>query len=131
MKISTKGRYAITVLIDLSKNKSQGYISLKEIAERQDISIKYLEKIMKILVDADYLLVLRGKQGGYKLAKNEKEYILGDILRLTEKNIESSISCILNPESCNKTTCKTKQFWKGLDDVISNYLNTNTLQDLL
>lgn len=131
MKISTKGRYALRVMIDLAQNSNGNFISLKDIAERQEISMKYLEKIISLLNKAGYLETARGNTGGYKLAKKPKQYIVGDILRVTEGDLEP-IYCIKGNGQCNRQkVCKTYSFWKGLDDVINKYIDSKTLEDLL
>lgn len=95
MKVSTKGRYALKVMIDLAQHRENGFISLKEIAERQQVSMKYLEMIVGILNRADYVQSLRGKSGGYKLSRNPDEYTIGAILKLTEGSM-APVSCIEN-----------------------------------
>lgn len=131
MLISTKGRYALRVLIDLAEHQSQGYIPLKEVARRQEISEKYLESIIKLLVKANLLSGLRGKGGGYKLTKAPEAYTVGSILRLTEDSL-APVSC-LEPGAapCSKLAeCRTIQMWQGLDKVINDYLNDVTIADL-
>lgn len=131
MKISTKGRYALRVMIDLAINNNGKYISLKDIAERQEISNKYLEQIISLLNKAGYLETARGYTGGYKLAKKPEEYIVGDILRVTEGDLAPTY-CLTEEGKCNrKNECKTYSFWKGLDDTISDYINNKTLADLI
>lgn len=131
MKISTKGRYALRVMVDLSLNRSEKYISLKEIAERQQISNKYLEQIIALLNKAGFLDTARGNMGGYKLAKDPKEFIIGDILRATEGDLAPTY-CVAKDGECSKqNSCKTHSFWKGLDDVINEYVNSKTLEDLI
>lgn len=131
MKISTKGRYALRVMIDLAMNSNGKYISLKEIAERQEISNKYLEQIISLLNKAGYLETARGNSGGYKLAKSPKKYTVGDILRATEGDL-APIYCLTEEGECNRQKdCKTFSFWKGLDDVINEYVDGTTLQDLI
>lgn len=132
MKISTKGRYALRMLIDLAEHKNDGYIALKDIAARQNISKKYLEQIIPILNRADILLANRGFQGGYKLAKAPDKYIVGDILRLTEGSL-SPVACLdQEPIECSKSdTCPTLPIWIGLKNVICEYLDGITLQDIL
>lgn len=129
MKISTKGRYALRVMIDLAINKSEEYTSLKDIAARQEISMKYLEKIVSILNKSGYIKSTRGNLGGYKLAREAKEYKIGDILRVAEGNL-SPINCIYE-ECSRKNDCKTFSFWKGLDRVIEEYVDSKTLEDLI
>lgn len=131
MKISTKGRYALRVMIDLALNSNGNFIALKEIAKRQDITIKYLEQIVALLNKAGFLETARGNAGGYKLAKEPKDYIVGDIIRATEGDL-APIICLTEDGACQrKQICKTYSFWKGLDDVINDYIDSKTLEDLL
>ena len=131
MKISTKGRYALRVMIDLALNSNGNYISLKDIAERQEISNKYLEQIISLLNKASFLETARGNTGGYKLARLPKEYKVGDILRATEGDI-APINCLTeNGECARQDKCKTYSFWKGLDDVMTEYIDSKTLEDLI
>ena len=131
MKISTKGRYALRVMIDLALNNDGKYISLKDIAKRQEISNKYLEQIISLLNKAGYLETARGNTGGYKLAREPKESIVGDILRATEGDL-APIYCLTEDGECDKLkSCKTHSFWKGLDDVINEYIDSKTLEDLI
>ena len=132
MLISTKGRYALRVLIDLAEHQTDGYIPLKEDAGRQDISEKYLETIIKLLVKANLLSGLRGKGGGYKLTKAPEQYTVGSILRLTEESL-APVSC-LEPgaSACAKAAeCRTLNMWQGLDKVINEYLDSVTVADLM
>ena len=132
MKISTKGRYALQMLLDLAENRNAGYIALKEIAERQNISKQYLEQIITIINNSKILRANRGKQGGYMLAKEPSKITVGHILRITEGNL-SSIACLEGDVNQCKTadTCKTLYIWKGLNKVIADYLDSVTLQDIL
>lgn len=132
LKISTKGRYALRMMIDLAQNQGDGYVSLKDIANRQEISKKYLEQIVAILNKPDILRTNRGYQGGYRLAKNANEYTVGDILRLTEGGI-APVSCLENsPIMCDRADdCVTLPVWKGLYKVISEYVDSITLQDIV
>ena len=131
MKISTKGRYALRVMIDLAINSNGKYISLKDISERQGISNKYLEQIISLLNKAGYLETARGYTGGYKLAKDPKEYIVGDILRATEGDLAPTY-CLTEDGECDKQKgCKTYSFWKGLDNAINEYIDSKTLEDLI
>ena len=131
MKISTKGRYALRVMIDLAIHDNGKYISLKEISERQEISNKYLEQISALLNKAGYLETARGNMGGYKLSRMPKEYKVGDILRATEGDL-APIYCLTDDGECNRQKgCKTYSFWKGLDDVINKYIDSKTLEDLI
>ena len=132
MLISTKGRYALRVMIDLAEHQAEGFIPLKVIAERQDISEKYLEGIIKLLVRAKLLTGVRGKGGGYRLTKAPEQYTVGSILRLTEESM-APVSC-LEPgaAACPRAAeCRTLSLWKGLDKVISDYLEKYTLADLM
>jgi len=131
MLISTKGRYALRVMIDLAEHREDGFIPLKEIADRQDISEKYLESIVKLLVKAKILNSLRGKGGGYKLSKPPERYTVGDILRLTE-NTMAPVSCLeKGAEACPRSAdCRTLALWIGLDKVIGDYLEGVTVADL-
>ena len=132
MKISTKGRYALRMLLDLAEHRESGYVSLKDIAKRQQISKKYLEQIIPIFNHANILLTNRGAQGGYKLARNPEKYTVGEILRLTEGSL-APISCLeQEPNECERAAeCITLPMWQGLYKVITDYLDGVTLQDLL
>lgn len=131
MKISTKGRYALRVMVDLAMNDNGNFISLKDIATRQEISNKYLEQIIAMLNKKGYLETARGNNGGYKLAKKPSEYKIGDILRATEGDL-TPIYCLTEEGECSrKENCKTHSFWKGLDNVIGNYVDSKTLEDLM
>ena len=130
MKISTKGRYALKVMIDLATNYNGNFIPLTEIARRQQISNKYLEQIVAMLNKAGYLETLRGNNGGYKLAKSPKEYKIGDILRATEGDI-APIACIREEKCMQTENCSTYKFWDGLDKVINDYIDSKTLEDMI
>ena len=132
MKISTRGRYALRIMLDLAANDSGGYISLKDIAARQGITVKYLEQIMIALRKAGYLKSSRGSGGGYRLARPASGYTVGDILRATEGNL-SPINCLEDDMNmCPRSMeCPTLRFWAGLDRVIGEYVDSVTLEDLL
>jgi Rrf2 family protein len=132
MKISTKGRYALRMLIDLAEHKEDGYIALKDIAKRQEISKKYLEQIVATLNRPDILRTNRGYQGGYKLAKSPSDYTIGDILRITEGSL-APVSCLEQDENyCEKSSyCTTLFIWEGLNEAVNKYLDSITLQDVL
>ena len=132
MKISTKGRYALRMLIDLAEHSSDGFIALKDIAKRQDISKKYLEQIVPILNRSEILQTNRGFQGGYKLAQSPDKYTVGMILRLTEGSL-SPVPCLdQNPNLCERCNeCITLPIWQGLKKAIDDYLDNITLQDIL
>ena len=130
MIVSTKGRYALRVMIDLAVNDKGDYVSLKDISNRQEVSLKYLEQIMAMLNKAGYVKSTRGNNGGYRLAKSPEEYKVGDILRKTEGDL-APIACV-NGEECGKReNCKTFKFWQGLDNVINEYVDSKTLADLI
>ena len=132
MKLSTKGRYALRLLLDLAQHPEDDFISLKDIAERQDLSKKYLERIVPILIRSDILKTNRGHQGGYQLAKSPAEYTVGDILRLTEGDL-APVPCLKHtPNQCPRSKiCITLPIWEGLGKVINDYLDCITLQDIL
>ncbi len=134
MRISTKGRYALNIMIDLAKNSNEDkYISLTEISKRLEISNKYLEQIIAALNKAKLVISTRGNNGGYRLAKSPNEYKVGDILRATEGNL-SPIDCLSNGSvnTCpKKNRCATLSFWQGLDKAIEEYVDSKTLADLI
>lgn len=132
MLISTKGRYALRVMIDLADHRTDEFISLKGIAERQEISEKYLESIIRMLVKARVLESLRGKGGGYRLRKAPEQYTVGSILRLTEETL-APVSCLEDgADVCPRMTkCRTLPLWQGLNKVINDYLDQVTIADLM
>lgn len=132
MKISTKGRYALRMMTDLALNHTGEMIRIKEVAVRQGISEKYMEQIIATLKRAGYVKSLRGAGGGYKLAKEPKEYTVGMILRLTEGNM-APISCLEDEENqCeNAQACVSLPLWKMLDDAIKGVIDHVTLQDMV
>lgn len=132
MLISTKGRYALRVMVDLAEHQSEGFIPLKVIAERQEISEKYLESIIKLLVKAKLLNGVRGKGGGYQLTRSPDQYTVGSILRLTEESL-APVACLEEgAASCPRMAqCRTLPLWQGLDKVINNYLDSVTILDLI
>lgn len=132
MRVSTKGRYALRIMADLAMNENGGYIPLKDISKRQNITLKYMEQIMPMLTKAGYVKSCRGNNGGYMLAKRPEEYTAGEILRTTEGSL-SPLACIEdNPNRCpRKDHCTTLSFWKGLKNVIDEYVDHVTLADLI
>lgn len=132
MKISTKGRYALRVMIDLAANDNGEFIPLKSVSARQEITVKYLEQIIPLLSKAGYLKSSRGKDGGYRLARLPKDYRVGDILRTVEGDL-SPVACMEDdPNKCPRSGwCPTLPMWKGLSKVIDDYLNGVTLDDLV
>ncbi len=132
MIVSTKGRYALRVMIDLAEQHTQDRTPLKEIAERQCISQKYIEAIMTLLSKNGFVEAVHGKGGGYKLNKKPEEYRVGDILRLTEGSL-SPVACLEKgaAECPRKSECRTLSLWTKLDDLVENYLDSVTLADLM
>ncbi|MDM8300018.1 RrF2 family transcriptional regulator [Collinsella tanakaei] len=131
MLVSTKGRYALRVMIDLAEHQADGRIPLKEIAERQGVSEKYLENILSTLVRNDMLTGMRGKRGGYRLTRPVEDYTVGEILRLTEGGL-APVSCLEGGKTgCERAPeCPTIHMWTELDGLISRYLDGVTLADL-
>lgn len=132
MKVSTKGRYALRIMVDLAEHGSEEYMRLKDISERQGITLKYLEQIMPMLTKAGYVKSCRGNNGGYLLSKRPEEYIVGDILRAAEGNLVP-IPCLADtPNQCERYgQCTTLDFWDGLSKVINDYIDKYTLADLI
>ena len=132
MKVSTKGRYALRLMIDLAINDDGKCIRIRDIAKRQEISDKYLEQIISILNRAGYIKSVRGPQGGHRLAKHPSEYTVGMILRLTEGSL-SPVDCLEEGAPvCNRMdSCTTILLWRKLDDAIRGVVDHVTLQDLV
>ena len=132
MLVSTKGRYALRVMVDLAEHQAAGRIPLKEIAARQGISEKYLENILATLVRANMLSGMRGKGGGYKLTRAPETYTVGSILRLTEGSL-ATVACLEEgaPACPRMAECRTYPLWYKLDGMISEYLDSVTLADLM
>lgn len=132
MKISTKGRYALRLMIDLGRHTEGDFVNLKDISQRQEISVKYLEQIINLLNKGGLLLSLRGPNGGYKLAKLPSQYTVGEILRVSEGSL-APVSCLeKEPNPCERAgDCATLELWEGLYAVMNEYLDRVTLQDLM
>lgn len=132
MMISTKGRYALRVMIDLAQNNTGEFISLKDVAQRQEISMKYLEMIVSLLNKGKMVESQRGKSGGYRLARKPSEYTVESILTLTEGTL-APVNCVENgAKNCDRATgCITLPLWQKLDNVIGEYLESVTLEDLI
>ncbi|MBQ3841925.1 MAG: RrF2 family transcriptional regulator [Ruminiclostridium sp.] len=132
MKISTKGRYALRMLLEISRNGDSGFLSLKEISEKQEISKKYLEQIVPLLTRDGLLRTNRGNKGGYALAKKTSEITVGDVLRATEGSL-APVTCLeCEPNTCPRAdSCSTLYIWEGLYKSISDYLDGITLEDIL
>lgn len=129
--VSTKGRYALRVLVDLARHQGSGRVPLKEVAERQGISEKYLENILSVLVRSGMLSGMRGKGGGYRLTREPELYTVGEVLRLTEGTI-APVSCLEKDcLTCGRLqNCPTHPMWVELDRRISGYLDNVTVADL-
>lgn len=132
MKISTKGRYAVRVMLDLALHNSGECIKVKEIAARQGISEKYLEQIIAVLNKAGYVKSVRGAQGGYRIAKNPKDYTVGMILRLTEGSL-APVACLEDgADICERCdTCETLEVWQELYDAVNKVVDGVTIADLV
>lgn len=131
MKISTKGRYALRVVVDIATHSQNNYISLKEISKRQDISTKYLEQIMRLLTHANIVESTRGHLGGYKLVKSPAQITTYDVLLASEGNL-GCLKCVEDPLECDRhDQCSTIKFWVGLNEAIKDYLTSYTIQDLI
>lgn len=132
MIVSTRGRYALRVMVDLAENGVQNRIPLKEIAERQNISQKYIESIMTLLSKNNFVDAVHGKGGGYKLNRNPEDYKVGEILRLTEGTL-APVACLeKNAQVCPRNSeCRTLPLWTKLDDLIENYLDSVSIADLM
>ena len=129
MNITTKGRYALRVMIDLAQHQQESVVSLKAISERQDISLKYLEAIVAVLNHAGYVESQRGKNGGYRLTRKPEDYTIGELLRVTEGSL-APVDC-LDSGCPHADGCITLPLWAGLDRRIDEYLRQVTLGDLL
>ncbi|MDD2268892.1 MAG: Rrf2 family transcriptional regulator [Eubacteriales bacterium] len=133
MKFSTKGRYALRLMLDLAANDKGNYITLKEISQRQEISMKYLEQIIASLIKDDFLQSTRGAYGGYRLTRSPSDYTVGEILRATEGCL-APVICLEDEDiDCahKKNGCATRELWQGLYDVMNEYLDNYTLKMLL
>ena len=130
--ISTRGRYALRMMLDLAENQGDGFVALKDIAARQGISKKYLEQIIPVLNRAGLLQTTRGVQGGYRLTRRPEEYTVGDVLRATETGL-AAVACLEQdaPACPRRDECLTLPVWQGLDKVVTEYLDGITLQDVL
>lgn len=132
MKISTKGRYALRMMVDIAEHQKDGYVTLKDVAQRQGISKKYLEQIALHLSQAGMLRAVRGYQGGYMLAKAADEYSVNAILQVVEGSM-APVTCLeQTPVACERRDCcKTLPLWRGLERVISDYLSGISLEDVI
>jgi len=132
MIVSTKGRYALRVMIDLAEHQADGYIPLKEIADRQGISKKYLEIVLRVLVNEKFIIGLRGKGGGYKLARPPQQYTVGSIVEITEGDL-APVACLeKQADICPRMgECRTLSMWQKLDSLVHDFLDQYTIADLM
>ena len=132
MMISTRGRYALRVMVDIAEHSNGNYIAMKEVAARQEISLKYLERILPLLVKENMIEGVHGKGGGYRLTRPPKDYRVGDILRLTEGDL-APVSCLdCRGVNCDrKETCRTLPMWEKIDKIVNDYFDSVTIEDLM
>ncbi len=132
MLISTKGRYALRILVDMAEHQGEGMITLQEVAQRQDISEKYLESIVRELVKGGVVTGQRGKGGGYRLCRAPEQINVGEVLRCTEGSL-APVACLTEGSApCARTArCRTLEFWRGLDEVIRRYADGYTIADMM
>ena len=132
MMISTRGRYALRVLIDLAEHRNGSYIPMKDVADRQDLSLKYLERIVPVLTQSGLIEGVHGKGGGYRLVKNPDECKVGDVLRLTEGDL-APVACLAQgAQPCGRAAeCRTLDMWKKFYTLINDYFDGITIADLM
>ena len=132
MMVSTRGRYALRVIIDLAENAENGYVPMREVAERQGLSLKYLERILPLLVSECLVEGVHGKGGGYRLSKDPSNILVGEVIRITEGDI-APVACLENNAvKCEHIDdCRTLPVWKGLNDRINEYLDSVSIADLM
>lgn len=132
MRISTRGRYALRLMTDVAVHDKMGYVSLKDVAARQELSVKYLEQIAGLLGKAGFLRSGRGAQGGYRLTREPAAYTVGSILRLTEGDL-APVTCLEDgePPCGRQDICAARSFWAGLYETINDYVDRYTLADLV
>lgn len=132
MMISTRGRYALRVLIDLAEHNDGRYIPMKDVAERQGLSLKYLERILPVLTKDKLVIGVHGKGGGYRLSRAPEEYRVGEILRLTEGNL-APVTCLeCDAEPCERASeCRTLRMWQGFLKLTNEYFDNITIADLM
>lgn len=132
MLVSTKGRYALRVMVDLAEHQNDGYTAMKEVAARQEISLKYLERILPALAKNGMIEGITGKGGGYRLTKAPEEYRVGDILRLAEGDLVPVACMECGAEPCGRQAeCRTRDLWQGFQKVMDDYFDNVTLADLM
>ena len=131
MKVSTRGRYALRVLIDLAEHNNGSYIPMKDVAARQELSLKYLERIVPTLTKAKLIAGVHGKGGGYKLTRSPEEYPVGEVLRLTEGDL-APVACLAHDaDPCPRAAeCRTLKMWQGFYDMTNKYFDGISIADL-
>lgn len=132
MLISTRGRYALRMLVDLARNAGEGFVPMREVAERQGISLKYLERILTILNQSGLIIGSPGRGGGYRLAKSPEECRVGDVLRLTEGSL-APVACLApDSETCSRAPyCSTLPMWKQFHDITNTFFDRITIASLV
>lgn len=131
MLVSTKGRYALRAVVDIAENSGVSRVSLRSVAQRQGISDKYLEAIVKPLVAAGVLVSVRGKNGGYQLARPAGDITAGDVIRAVEGDVATAPCSNADGEYCTRRPdCRTARFWSGLEETVDRYLDSTTIADL-
>lgn len=132
MLISTRGRYALRVMIDLAEHSDGGYIPMKDVAERQELSLKYIERILPVLSKNAFVEGVHGKGGGYRLAREPKDYKIGDILRLAEGDL-APVACLgCDTKPCERAgECRTLPMWTEVHKMVNDYFDGITLADLM
>jgi Rrf2 family protein len=131
MKLSTRSRYGARILVDLARHSDQGPVQIAEISRRQEISVKYLEQLIRPLKQADLITSLRGPKGGHVLAKKPHEITLGQIVRLLEGQSDL-VECVSHPEKCALSDdCQVRLAWKGATEVLYEKLDSTTIADLI
>ena len=132
MMISTRGRYALRVMVDLAEHFEGGYIPMKDVAKRQEVSLKYIERIMPALTQSGLVEGVHGKGGGYRLTREPKEYSVGEILRLTEGDL-APVACLeCGAAPCEKNAdCRTLPMWRDFYDMVNKYFDGVTIADLM
>ena len=129
--ISTKGRYALRLMIDIASYSNGSPVTLKDVSKRQEVSIKYLEQVVSLLTRSGLLISVRGNNGGYRLSKNAKDYTAGEILKAAEGTL-APVACLqCETVNCDRAeVCSTIDFWKGFNNVINDYVNNISLEEL-
>lgn len=129
--ISTRGRYSLRIMLDLAERPQGGYTPMKEVAARQEISLKYIEKIVPLLTKAGFIEGVHGKGGGYRLGRSPEQCVVGDILRLTEGSL-APVACLSCDEPCERAdSCRTVGMWRRFEEITNEYFDGITIRDLM